>query len=234
MQSLVAKITSAFALNAVLAENTIGEVRLSDEPLVRSFAREHDLVVIADEIYEKLIFGGLPHLSLASLPEVADRVITVNGLSKCAAMTGWRVGYLAAAQEVVDRIYLLYQHIFTCLPEFAQEAALVALDQPEAVEQMRLSYEQRRDSFIARLKGLPGFRCIVPEGAFYAWAQVDYRGMDADQMAAFLLETAGVVTVPGGAYGENSKNCIRMCFAADPADLEKAADRMAAALTGGN
>ena len=132
--------------------------------------------------------------------------------------------------NVVDRIYLFYQHVFTCVAEFAQEAAVAALDDPQSVETMRQSYQQRRDSFIADLKTLPGFRCIVPEGAFYAWVQIDYKGMDADAMAKYLLEEAHVVTVPGGAYGENSKNCIRMCFAADPNELKEAVKRMAAVL----
>ena len=232
LESAVTPRTKLLIVNT--PNNPTGRVLTQAEAeVISGFAQDHDLMIIADEIYEKLVFDGHRHLSLGSLPELAERVITVNGLSKCAAMTGWRLGYLAAAQEVVDRIYLLYQHIFTCVPEFVQEAGLVALDQTEAVEQMRQSYAQRRDSFIARLEKLPGFRCIVPEGAFYAWAQVDYRGMDAEQMAAFLLEKAGVVTVPGDAYGENSKNCIRMCFAADPAALEKAAARMADALIGG-
>ena len=211
--------------------NPTGRVITEKEAkVIADFAMQYDLMVIADEIYEKILFDGSKHISLASNPEIAERVVTVNGLSKCAAMTGWRLGYLTAAQEVVDQIYLFYQHVFTCVPEFAQEAAVAALDATEAVEAMRVSYQQRRDSFIADLQALPGFSCIVPEGAFYAWARVDYHGMDADAVAKFLLEEAHVVTVPGGAYGENSKNCIRMCFAADSAELKEAVKRMAAVL----
>ena len=214
--------------------NPTGRVMTREEArVIAEFALKYDLMVIADEIYEKLLFDGAEHISLGSMPEIAERVVTINGLSKCAAMTGWRLGYLTAAQEVVDRIYLFYQHVFTCVAEFAQEAALAALDAPEEVERMRLSYQQRRDSFIADLETLPGIHCIVPEGAFYAWARIDYQGMDADAMAKFLLEEAHVVTVPGGAYGENSKDCIRMCFAADPKELKEAVKRMAAVLKEG-
>ena len=209
--------------------NPTGRVLTMEEAcVVAEFARKHDLMVLSDEIYEKILFDG-QHLSLGSLPGLRERVITVNGFSKCAAMTGWRLGYLSAPKEVVDRIYLLYQHIFTCVPEFVQEAGLVALDDPASVEAMTESYRIRRDSFLEKLQTLPGFRCIVPEGAFYAWAQVD---RDAEEMADFLLQKAGVVTVPGGAYGHNSRNCIRMCFAADPKDLDEAAIRMAKALKG--
>ena len=209
--------------------NPTGRVMTMEEAeTIAAFAQKHDLMILADEIYEKILFDG-SHISLGSMPQIQDRVITVNGFSKCSAMTGWRLGYLTATKEVVDRIFLLYQHIFSCVAEFVQEAGLKALDDPASVAVMTESYRIRRDSFLAKLQALPGFRCIIPEGAFYAWTQVD---RDAEEMADFLLQKAGVVTVPGGAYGENSKNCIRMCFAADPNDLDAAAERMAKALKG--
>jgi len=214
--------------------NPTGRVMTGQEArTIADFALRHDLMIVADEIYEKLLFDGHKHISLGSMPEIADRVVTVNGLSKCVAMTGWRLGYLTAAQEVVDRIYLFYQHVFTCLAEFVQEAALRAFDCHSEIEQMRLSYQARRDRFVGALQAIPGLRCIVPEGAFYAWAWVDYQGMDANEMATFLLEKAHVVVVPGGAYGENGKQCIRMCFAAAQEELDKATARIAAVLTGG-
>ena len=229
LEAAVSERTRILIVNT--PNNPTGRVMTQEEAqVISAFAQKYDLMVIADEIYEKILFDGNKHISLASFPEIADRVVTINGLSKCAAMTGWRLGYLTAAQEVVDQIYLFYQHVFTCVAEFSQEAAVAALDDPQSVEAMRLSYQQRRDSFVADLEALPGIRCIVPEGAFYAWAQIDYQGMDADAMSKFLLEQAHVVTVPGGAYGENSKNCIRMCFAADPQDLKEAVKRMAAVL----
>ena len=229
LEAAVSERTRILIVNT--PNNPTGRVMTQQEAdSIAAFAQKYDLMVIADEIYEKILFDGNRHISLASFPEIADRVITINGLSKCAAMTGWRVGYLTANQAVVDQIYLFYQHVFTCVAEFAQMAAVAALDDPQSVEAMRLSYQQRRDSFIADLESLPGIRCIVPEGAFYAWARIDYQGMDADAMAKFLLEQAHVVTVPGGAYGENSKDCIRMCFAADPKELKEAVKRMAAVL----
>ena len=229
LESAVSERTRILIVNT--PNNPTGRVMTQQEAdIIAAFAQKYDLMVIADEIYEKILFDGSRHISLGSIPEIADRVVTINGLSKCSAMTGWRLGYLTANQKVVDQIYLFYQHVFTCVAEFAQEAAVAALDDPQSVETMRLSYQQRRDSFIADLETLPGIRCIVPEGAFYAWAQIDYQGMDADAMAKFLLEQAHVVTVPGGAYGENSKDCIRMCFAADPKELKEAVKRMAAVL----
>ena len=146
--------------------NPTGRVLTREEAeILAAFAQAHDLILLADEIYEKILFEGKEHLSLGAMPAIADRVVTVNGFSKCAAMTGWRLGYLAGPKEVVDRIYLFYQHVFTCVPEFVQQAGLAALEHPEEVERMRQSYQQRRDSFIAALQTLPGIRCIVPEGA---------------------------------------------------------------------
>ena len=233
LESCVSEKSRLLIINT--PNNPTGRVMTMEEAkVIAEFAQKYDLMIIADEIYEKLIFDGNRHISLGSFPEIADRVVTVNGLSKCAAMTGWRLGYLVANKEVVDRIYLFYQHVFTCLAQFVQEAGLVALDQADAIEQMRQSYQNRRDSFIGALSQIPGFTCIIPEGAFYAWVKIDHQGMDADAVAAFLLEKALVATVPGGAYGKGSEDCIRLCFAADPRDLEEAARRIKAAIMGGN
>ena len=198
---------------------------------IAAVALRHDLMIISDEIYEKIIFDGRTHISLASNPAIADRVITVNGHSKCAAMTGWRLGYLAGPKEVVDQIFRLFQHVFTCLGEFVQEAGAAALDCTDEIERMRKSYQDRRDSFVGALNAIPGVKCLIPEGAFYAWVSVDYHGMDANAVADYLLEKAHVATVPGYAYGEACGSCIRMCFAAAPAELEAAAKRIRAALT---
>lgn len=198
---------------------------------IADFAIAHDIMIVSDEVYEKIIFDGRTHISLGSKERIADRVVTVNGLSKSAAMTGWRLGYLSAPKEVVDQIYLFYQHVFTCLGEFVQEAAAVAFDCTDEIEMMRRSYQTRRDSFIGALQQIPGVTCLVPEGAFYAWIEIDYQGMDASQLAAHLLEKAFVATVPGDAYAKNGKKCLRLCFASAPEELDEAARRIAAALT---
>lgn len=212
--------------------NPTGRVMTQEEAnAIAAVALRHDLMIISDEIYEKIIFDGRKHISLASNPTIADRVITVNGHSKCAAMTGWRLGYLHAAKEVVDQIFRLYQHVFTCVGEYVQEAGAVALDCMDDIELMRKSYQDRRDSFVGALNAIPGVNCLMPEGAFYAWVSIDYKGMDATAIADYLLEQAHVATVPGYAYGAECGNCIRMCFAAAPSELEEAVRRIRAALT---
>ena len=233
LEQRVTEKTRVLIINS--PNNPTGRVMTQTEAdAIAAVALRHDLMIISDEIYEKIIFDGRKHISLASNPAIADRVVTVNGHSKCAAMTGWRLGYLHAAKEVVDQMFRLYQHVFTCLGEYVQEAGAVALDCTEEIEMMRQSYQDRRDSFVGALNAIPGVNCLVPEGAFYAWVSIDYQGMDANAVADYLLEQAHVATVPGYAYGKECGNCIRLCFAAAPAELEEAAARIRAALTGGN
>lgn len=233
LEQRVTEKTRVLIINS--PNNPTGRVMTQTEAdAIAAVALRHDLMIISDEIYEKIIFDGRKHISLASNPAIADRVVTVNGHSKCAAMTGWRLGYLHAAKEVVDQMFRLYQHVFTCLGEYVQEAGAVALDCTEEIEMMRQSYQDRRDSFVGALNAIPGVNCLVPEGAFYAWVSIDYQGMDSNQIADHLLEKAHVATVPGYAYGKECGNCIRLCFAAAPAELEEAAARIRAALTGGN
>ena len=230
LESCITPKTRVLIVNS--PNNPTGRVMTQAEAdAIAAVALRHDLMIISDEIYEKIIFDGRTHISLASNPAIADRVITVNGHSKCAAMTGWRLGYLAAPKEVTDQIFRLFQHIFTCLGEYVQEAGAVALDCTEAIEMMRRSYQDRRDSFIGALQQIPGVTCLMPEGAFYAWISIDYKGMDSAALADYLLEQAHVATVPGVAYGKECGQCIRLCFAAAPAELEEAAKRIRAALT---
>ncbi len=211
--------------------NPTGRVMTQKEAdIICEFVKAHNLIVISDEIYEKIIFDGRTHISLASTEGMRDRVITINGFSKSAAMTGWRIGYLCADERIVNKIFMLYQHTMTCISEFSQQAATVALDLTDEVETMRLRYQDRRDKFIGALQQIPGVTCLMPEGAFYAWVKVDYKGMDAQQLCDYLLENAGVAAVPGDAYGKGGDNCIRMSFANALEDLMEAAKRIAVAL----
>ncbi len=212
--------------------NPTGRVMTEQEAqTICAFVKEHDLLVVSDEIYEKIIFDGRKHISLAALPGMAERVITSNGFSKFAAMTGWRLGYLVADKAIINKINMLYQHTMTCVSEFSQEAAVAALDLNEEVEVMRSRYEQRRDLFIGALQRIPGVTCLMPEGAFYAWVKIDYKGMSGPEICDYLLEEAKVAAVPGDAYGKGGSCCIRMSFATATEDLIEAARRITQALT---
>jgi aspartate/methionine/tyrosine aminotransferase len=225
LDQVVTKKTRLIILNT--PNNPTGRVLTKHEAeILSNFVLEHDLIVIADEIYEKIIFDGRQHISLASNPILADKIITINGMSKSAAMTGWRIGYLCANKSIVDKIYMIYQHTLTCISEFSQIAAIEALNHPESMAEMCESYRERRDFWCNRMLAIPSITCNLPEGAFYAWMRIDKDGMSSEQMSTHLLEKAGVVVVPGEAYGETTNCCIRASFATSMEELRQAADRM--------
>ena len=167
---------------------------------------------------------------MGSYPELKGRVIVANGFSKFAAMTGWRVGYISGPEEVIDMAYRIYQHTMTCISEFSQIAALTALNHPEETERMRKSYLERREYWHEAMQGIPEIIMRKAEGAFYAWMRIEKDGMQSDEIATFLLEKAGVVVVPGSAYGEESCSCVRASLATSMADLQEAAARIRKAL----
>lgn len=154
-------------------------------------------MLLSDEMYERILFDGQENVSPASFPDIADRVITVNGFSKSVAMTGWRIGYLAADTKIASMAAMLFSHTISCTSGFIQKAAAVAFDCGEEIEEMRRRYQQRRDLFVNGLNQIPGVHCEMPEGAFYAWTNFEIPGMDSNQVCEFIMEKAKVVGVPG-------------------------------------
>lgn len=190
------------------------------------FALDHELLILSDEVYSTIVYDGAESVSPASIARAADHVITVNGFSKCVAMTGWRLGYICAPKEIVDMVQMLNQHTMSCLSEFAMEAALAALQCKDEMAAMVESYRRRRDFFVAGLNSIPGVTCHAPKGTFYAWAKIELDGKDSQEIADYLLEEAGVATVPGDAYGFGGACCVRMSFATAEGDLREALRRM--------
>jgi aspartate aminotransferase len=189
-------------------------------------ARKHDLWVLADEIYARIVFNG-EFLSIRSLPGMAERTVIIDGFSKSFAMTGWRLGYAVAPKGVVDAMDLLVLNTFTCVAEFTQVAAIEALrDSSDAVDAMVAEYRKRRDLFVARLNGIPGFRCQIPDGSFYAWVNVEDTGLTAEEVARLLLEEAGVAGIAGAAFGAGGKNYVRFSLVSARHSLEEALDRI--------
>ena len=189
-------------------------------------ARKHDLWVLSDEIYARILFSGEYH-SIWSLPGMADRTVIIDGFSKSFAMTGWRLGYAVAPVEVIDAMDLLVLNTFTCAAEFTQVAAIEALrDSTSAVEAMVVEYRKRRDQFVSGLNHIPGFRCQAPDGAFYAWVNIEDTGLSADQVQRLLLEEAGVAGIAGAAFGPGGKNYLRFSLASARRLLEEALERI--------
>lgn len=205
--------------------------------VLADFALDHDLILIADEIYERIVYDGAKSVSLGSMDRIKDRGITINGFSKSTAMTGWRLGYICAPLPVVKMISLLSQHAVSCLSQFSMEAALAALDCEDDIQTMTASYLRRRNFFVDGLNAIPGVTCHKPSGAFYAWAKIDLAGRNSFEIADYLLDEAKVAVVPGDSYGLGGSYCVRMSFATAEEDLREALRRMDAAIrkiNGGN
>jgi aspartate aminotransferase len=193
-----------------------------------ALAVRHDLWVLSDEIYARILFGG-EYQSIWALPGMAERTVIIDGFSKSFAMTGWRLGYAVAAKPVIDAMDLLVLNTFTCAAEFTQLAAAEALrDATHAVEAMVEEYRQRRDLFVAGLNRIPGFRCQQPDGAFYAWVNVEDTGLPTEEVARLLLEEGGVAGIAGAAFGAEGKNYLRFSLVSAPKLLEEALKRVAA------
>lgn len=194
---------------------------------IAALAVEHDLWILSDEIYARILFGG-EYQSIWGLPGMAERTVIIDGFSKSFAMTGWRLGYAVAAKPVIDAMDMLVLNTFTCAAEFTQLAAIEALrDSTYAVDAMVQEYHKRRDIFVQGLNHIPGFRCQSPEGAFYAWVNIADTGLPAEEVARLLLEEGGVAGIAGAAFGAEGKNYLRFSLVSAPHLLEEALQRIA-------
>lgn len=190
------------------------------------FLRNHpDIYILSDEIYEKIIYDQKQIISLASIPEFFDRVVIVNGFSKCSAMTGWRLGYLACNPAMYQVVLKLFQHSISCTSSFLQKGALTAMDCVEETEQMRQAYEKRKNLLVKGIREIPGVELLTPSGAFYAWVKFD-TDMDSETLCNDLLDKAKIAGVPGIAYGEEDCVCIRFSFAASEDVLKTMLERL--------
>ena len=193
---------------------------------IAALARKHDLWIISDEIYARILFEG-NYQSIWALPGMAERTVIIDGFSKSFAMTGWRMGYAVAPVHVIDAMDLLVLNTFTCAAEFTQVAAIEALrDSTGAVDVMVEEYRKRREVFIAGLNRIPGFRCQAPQGAFYAWVNIEETGLSAEQVQAILLEEGGVAGIAGAAFGPRGKNYVRFSLVSARNLLENALERI--------
>jgi aspartate/methionine/tyrosine aminotransferase len=193
---------------------------------IAELAVKHDLYVLSDEIYARIIYGQ-KYNSMLSYPGMAERTLIIDGFSKSFAMTGWRLGYTIAPPALVPHLVMLAINSYTCVAEFTQYAAIEALrDSSGATPRMVAEFQKRRDQFIGDLNRVPGFRCIPPEGAFYAWVNIQETGMTAEEVCRIMLEEAGVAAIAGAAFGDMGKNFVRFSFASSTATLKEAVARI--------
>lgn len=187
---------------------------------------ERDLLVISDEIYEKLTYGEIPHRSIGSIDEeIFARTITVNGFSKAYAMTGWRLGYAAGPQEIIDAANVVQSHSLSNVTTFAQYGAIAALEGDQsAVEMMRQAFARRRDVIYDGVTSIPGITCVRPDGAFYVFPSIEATGLDSMTFSQRFLEEEHVAVVPGLSFGSDKH--IRFSYATDMTTIEKGIERL--------
>jgi aspartate aminotransferase len=229
LASLITPRTRLIVLNS--PANPTGGV-LTDEDLERvaELARDRDLMVLSDEIYSRILYGG-QHVSIAALAGMAERTILLDGFSKTYAMTGWRLGYAVVPEALAFGFGRLLINSVSSATTFAQVGAVEALRGPQdAVDAMVAEFRARRDLVVDGLNSLPGVRCLRPLGAFYAFPDVSGTGRSGDELAQLLLEEAGVSVLSGTAFGEVGASHIRISYATSRVQLERAIAKMRAVL----
>lgn len=184
----------------------------ADLEIVSAAAQEHDLYVIADEIYERMPWGGRKHLSIAALPGMQERTVTLMGTTKGYCMGGWRVGFACAPEPILQAMVVIQQHMQTCASSIAQAGAMVAFGEPPSTELVDLwrDWERRTQFVAAEINKIPGVSCRTPEGGFYAWIDVRSKGLDSETIAERVLREQEVVLVPGSAFGPTGEGFLRM------------------------
>ncbi len=194
---------------------------------VADIARRRDLLVISDEIYEKIVFDGHEHFSIGTMPGMADRTITINGFSKSYRMTGWRIGYMAGPAEFVDAALTIKHTLSICAPSVSQHAALAALTgSQDCIEENVATFRQRRSAFLERMNemGIPYFQSPA---AFYVFADISWTGMTSDEFATDLLKTVRAFVYPGSCFGESGEGFVRISLLAPIPRLLEGLDRLA-------
>jgi aspartate/methionine/tyrosine aminotransferase len=207
---------------------TGGVLTEEDVKFIAKLARDHDLLVIADEIYSQIVYG-FEHVSLLSQPGMRERTVLMDGMSKAYAMCGWRLGYGVAPQALADKMATLMINSSSCAAAFTQMAAIEALDSPESarsVQRMVAAFQTRRDIVVDGLNEIPGVRCTRPQGAFYAFPNISGTGINEKEMADRLLNEAGVAVLAGTAFGAAGAGYIRIAYTNSEDNLRKAVERV--------
>lgn len=226
---LVSPKTAMVLLNS--PSNPCGAVMTrADIEGVADIAKDHDLLVFSDEVYEKIVYDGAKHHSIASLDGMFERTITANGFSKTYSMTGWRIGWIVAPSVMIKEINKLQTHSLTCVTSFVQKAAVEALKGPQdSVRSMVEEFRRRRDLMYDLMKEIPSLRCPRPKGAFYVFPEYDFD-MTSEELGAYLLEKAHVAVTPGSAFGPSGEKHIRLSYATSNDVIVRGMEKMKEAL----
>ncbi len=226
LRAKITPYTKAIMVNS--PTNPTGRVITEEEAeAVREVALEHDLYVIADELYEKLVFDGRFHISLASLPDMAERTLTIQGMSKAYAMTGWRLGWLAGPSNILKVATRMNSQTVSSAANFTMHAAAAALTGPQdIIGEMRDSYQTRRDFMVKALNEIDGVSCRSIEGAFYLFVSFPKSQKNSLELAEWLLEEAGIAGTPGIAFGQSGEGHVRFSIATSMDELKRAIEKL--------
>ncbi len=210
---------------------TGGNLSQDDLEFIADIAKKNDIIVMSDEIYSRIIYKGEFH-SIASIPGMKERTVILDGFSKTYAMTGWRLGYSVANKELSEQFVKLATNSFSCVTTFVQKAGIEALNGPQdSVEMMKKKYEERRNLIINGLNEIPGFSVRMPEGAFYAFVNITKTGKTSQEIADYLLNEAGVATLPGTSFGKYGEGYIRFSYATSLDNIREGLKRVKEAVS---
>ncbi len=203
---------------------TGGVLDIKSLEAIADVAKKHDLLVLSDEIYERLTYDeDKPAISIATLPDMKERTIVLNGLSKSMAMTGWRIGYIAAPLELMEPMNRMTFYMTAGATTFAAHAAIEAIKNLDgSVEKMRDEFKKRRDYLVAEINKMKNFSCKMPEGAFYVFMNIKNTGMTSEEFCDYALDKVRLAVVPGDAFGACGEGYVRMSYATSMENLEKA------------
>jgi aspartate aminotransferase len=222
---LITPKTKMILLNS--PSNPCGSMATKDDVKgIADLAKDHDLVVLSDEVYEKIVFDGNKHYSVAAEPDMFERTVTVSGFSKTYAMTGWRMGWLVAPKPLFKAINKVQQHSITHVTTFAQYGGLAAMvDSQEPVNMMVQEFKERRDLVMKLMGEIPRLNCDVPKGAFYVFPR--YEGsMKSEEMALHLMDTAEVAVTGGAAFGDAGEQHLRISYATSKENIIEGFERL--------
>ena len=225
IEKLITPHTKALMINT--PNNPTGSVMTRETMAkIAELAVKHDLLVISDDVYNTLLYAGEEAPCIASFPGMKERTVIVNSFSKSYAMTGWRIGFVAAPAEIVDRMTKCQENFNACPNAIGQYAAVAALDHPELCTQLRDIFARRRTVLLEGLASIPGMNSNDPTGAFYVFADIRAFGMSSEEFCNRLLDDEHVVCIPGSAFGACGEGFVRIAYTCSDADLTEAIARI--------
>ena len=226
LEGLVTEKTKAIVI--INPSNPIGSMfTLETLEKLADFAKKKDILVISDEIYEKIIYGNKKHISIASLDGMKERTITINGFSKTYSMTGFRLAYVAAPEEFIRVLNIIHQHNTSCATSFVQHGGITALKEGgDASEEMVKEYKRRRDYIVEKVNSTEGLSLNAPDGAFYAFINIKGLGVSPEEFCNYLLDEECVAIVPGTVFGSAGEGFVRFSYASSYEDIVEGLNRM--------